>query len=302
MPWGGDLNPATAGSDSGIAWLVLDSPEFSSEVINGALAGETLGRLMQKSGADLVGRRYVPGPFPLCLRILDVGKAMPLLVHPDEAFCREHPGHHPNTKFWYCLAARDGASIMVGIKHRVTGMQLMRNLDTQSVAEQPQTFPAMPGDSYLIPAGRVHSVTGGTLLLEVGQRPLEPMAVHLAGSGQTDELAWRAIHFEDRQVSRICREVGNAVGTRRIPLVHHCPYFVADEIRLAGQLFDRTDGASFHLFHVIRGQVTLDMEGGAETLAAGATCLVPALAGNYRLAAGEEGTAVLLRFRLQSLK
>ena len=302
-PWGGSLlaafregEPAAPG---GVNWELVDGAGRSSVVLNGPLAGRTLGELTETFKVDLVGRRYQPGkPFPVYVRLLDVGAPMPLTVHADESFARKHPALEINTKFWYCLAARGAGEIMVGIGARVTRQQLLPRMASTDRRHLLQTFAANAGDAYLVPAGRVHAISPETLVWEIGHHPCEPMELH---PHEADGLAMAAVHFEDRQVARVCREAAATVATRRIPLVHHCPYFVMDEIRLVDYLSDRTDGSSFHLFTVVSGRVELETEAGVLALPTGATCLVPAALGNYKWrAAGDP--AIVLRCRLQNLK
>jgi len=303
MPWGGSLLAAFRTGESaepgGVSWELLDGAGRSSVVVNGPLAGQTLGELTATFKSELVGRRYQPGkPFPVYVRLLDVGKAMPLTVHADEMFARKHPSLGVNTKFWYCLASRGAGEIMVGIGARVTRQQLLPRMASTDRRSLLQTFAAAAGDSYLIPAGRVHSISPDSLVWEIGHNPCEPMELDPLDA---DGLAMAAVHFEDRQVARVCREMAAVVTTRRIPLVHHCPYFVMDEIRLVDYLSDRTDGSSFHLFTVVSGQVELVTEAGTLALPTGSTCLVPAALGNYKcLAVGAPAT--VLRCRLQNLK
>ena len=303
MPWGGSLLAAFRDGEppapGGVSWELVDGVGRSSVVANGPLAGQALGELVEMFKSDLVGRRYQPGrPFPVYVRLLDVGKAMPLTVHADEMFARKHPSLEVNTKFWYCLAARGAGEIMVGIGARVTRQQLLPRMASTDRRSLLQTFAANPGDSYLIPAGRVHSISPDSLVWEIGHNPCEPMELD---PQDVDGLAMAAVHFEDRQVARVCREAAITVTTRRIPLVHHCPYFVMDEIRLVDYLSDRTDGSSFHLFTVVSGRVELETEAGILSLPTGTTCLVPAALGNYKcLAVGESAT--MLRCRLQNLK
>jgi len=303
--WGGALFgefQGGGGAPAAIRWEVLDSAAHSSLVANGPLAGRPLGELVAGWGAELVGQRHrKEARFPVYVRILDVGRPLPMLVHPDETICRERPELVPNTKFWYCLATRRQGQFMVGIGARVTAMQMKQNLEKSGLPTLLQTFPAHPGDSYLIPAGRVHSAGEGVLIWEIGQNPLEPLEVQATGGEGPAGLAWRAIHFEDRQVARICRETGGAQITRRLPLVRHCPYFMVEEVRIVDNLFDRTDGSSFHLFSGVRGTVVVETARGEETLAAGDTCLLPAQMGGYRLVA-KDGAAAVLRGRLQPLK
>ncbi len=314
--WGGDLlgefraadgSPRTA-ARAGISWEIVDAPERASVVAEGPLAGQTLTDLVAEFPRELVGRRHRKGePFPVCLRFLDVGRALPLMVHPDERISREIDHLQPNTKFWYCLAARAQGEIMVGIRRRVIGMQILDNLNSTTLKDLLQLFPAAPGDAYLIPAGRVFAAAAGTLIWELGQRPVEGLTVSgwsaaTATQLSADSLELRAVHFEDRQVARISRESGVSPRTRKLTLVPHCPYFIIDEIRLVDHLFDKTDGTSFHLLSVTSGCVELGTDT-TETLRlqAGESCLIPALFGGYRCVA-VEGLASLLRVKLPGLR
>ena len=135
-PWGGpllaELRAADAGAPGGVSWEILDAPGCSSVVTNGPHEGRTLAELTAEFKSDLVGRRWQSGkPFPLYIRLLDVGGPLPLQVHPDEMHARTDPGLGVNTKFWYCLAAREPAEIMVGIGARVTRQQLVQRLPGQ---------------------------------------------------------------------------------------------------------------------------------------------------------------------------
>jgi len=311
--WAGALLPGFRGEAPGVpaaasSWEVIDAGPLQSVVANGPLQGRSLGELTADFPGELAGRRQRRGePFPLCLRFLDVGRPLPLLVHPDEHQCAASGGTlQSNVKFWYCLDARPGAEMMAGIGGRVTGLQLQQRLNSYELRELLQVFPALAGDSYLLPNGRVHSAGAGTLIWEVAQRPTAPLEVSVwqsaaAPSPEQQARALRAVHVEDRQVARICRETAPTTRTRKLPLVHHCPYFVVDEIRICDNYSDRTDGASCHLFTVVRGAVDLVTDCGTERLCQGVTCCIPAALGNYRIVVTGE-PARLLRVRQQSLK
>jgi len=311
--WAGTLLPGFRGEAPGApaaasSWEVIDAGPLQSVVANGPLRGRSLGELTADFPGELAGRRQRRGePFPICLRFLDVGRPLPLLVHPDEHQCAASGGTlQPNVKFWYCLDARPGAEMMAGIGGRVTGLQLQQRLNSYELRELLQVFPALAGDSYLLPNGRVHSAGAGTLIWEVAQRPTPPLEVSVWQSAtallpEQQAQALRAVHVEDRQVSRICRETATTTRTRKLPLVRHCPFFVVDEIRISDHYSDRTDGGSFHLISVVRGEIDLITDLGVERLRQGMTCCIPAVFGAYRCAATGE-PAHVLRVRQQSLK
>lgn len=312
MPWAGHrmgaFSGAAASAPSGVWWGFVDDGELQSTVAAGPLAGKTLRQLCELYPADLVGRKFRgQQPLPLAVRFLDIGANLPLLVHPDEAYCATHREFKPNTKFWYCLDADPAACVMVGIGQRVTGAQILQHLNTAAVRDLLQQFPACPGDSFLVPAGRVHSATAGVLLLDVQQRHVEPLCVSSFSPNETvsaveQEQALRAVHYEDRQVGRISREASSTSLTRKIPLVRYCPFFTVEELRIAAgeRSFDATDGKSFHLLVAVREQVNLESRAGRDSLSPGTVCCVPATFGGYWCAAAA-APAALLRIKLQQV-
>jgi len=135
-----------ASSDSGEICFMEDSPVRSSVVSEGTFLGSTLSDLMQRHGRELVGRRHSGPSFPLAVRILDVGRDLPLWVHP----IRDDPSSAPGTtKFWYCLTENTDASIAVGLQMRVTRDQFRRKLGLPD--------PEHIGNRY------PHQVSGGQL-------------------------------------------------------------------------------------------------------------------------------------------
>jgi mannose-6-phosphate isomerase len=184
-PWAGGLlegyycpGPSVPAPPAGIAevWTTLDDGARQTVVANGPLKGTPLGDLVRQAPQYVVGRRHrASQPFPVCLRILDVGQDQPLLVHPAEDLLADQPSPAPaNAKFWYCLTHSPEASIMVGIRPRVTRLQFVQSLNSPGLRDLLQGFPARQGDSFFIPAGQVHSIGTGNLVCELQQRPVPP--------------------------------------------------------------------------------------------------------------------------------
>ena len=309
--WAGSLLAGYVATDAagvapdgtGESWSVVDCAETQSSVATGPDAGTPLHDLVRRYGSSLVGRRHPAGaPFPLCVRILDVGQTQPLAVHPERRPNPARPDLGPNSKFWYCLDHTDEARIAVGIRQRVTRLLFTRRLNSPELLELLQVYLSRRGDSFFVPPGRVHSIGGGNLVWEVQQVPVEGETISVldageAGEGQTAGATLQSVRFEDRQVARISREAGRTTYTRKVPLLHHCSAFCVDEIRLADNLFDRTTGDSFHLLLMVRGKAEVRGESEPQPLGQGDACCVPAVHGDYRITA-VDGPADLLRVTL----
>lgn len=285
----GDAAQAPIPPRTGISWELVDSGAMSSVVSNGPLAGQSLGELVAAHPERIAGRRHRAGqPFPVYIRILDVAQSLPLMVHPASSVGGATFQAEPCSKFWFSLAAEPDASVIVGIGARVTRLQVVDRLDTPGLETLLQVFPGHHGDAFYIPNQRVHSIGGGNLVWEVGNRVAVPLRVSGWGGGEPvdtaeQQEALRCIYFQDRQLGRISRDAGGITRTRKVPLVHHCPQFVVDEIRLCDHLFDHTRGISFHVLAMVSGAAEVHSDAGVETLVQGELACLPAGLGAYRV-------------------
>ncbi len=306
-PWADNLlgrflssSAATAeDSPAAISWQLVDSDERHSCVANGRFQGTPLRDLRRSVPHELIGRRHREDePFPLCVRILNVGRDQSLCVHP-EAQNPDRADTPSNAKFWYCLERRQGASVAAGIASRVTGQQLFSKLDQPDVQELLQRFPSRVGDAYLVMPGIVHSIGAGNLMLEIQQRAVAPLRLTSGDDNSSvpkaeREAAMSAIQLVTRQTPRISRETSSISHTRRIPLTPNCPHFIVDEIRLVDHISLRTTDNSFDVLIVVRGEARITSDDWGDLhLPLGSVCCVPACFGKYKLVADGDAAEVL---------
>jgi len=312
-PWAGSLLSAYLSAEdarenppegTASSWELIDDANTQSVVRNGAFAGATLGELVRQHPREIVGRRHsAEQPFPLCIRMMDVGEQQPLTVHPAHPVWCGNVKAQPNNKFWFSLAATERAQIVAGIGRGVTRLQVVDRVSDPDLTSFLQVFKPQPGDAFFIPNQRVHSIGPGNLIWEVQERAAPALALSSLGSdvepsAEVREQALQAIYFQDRQLPRIPRETSGFVRTRKIPLVHHCPRFTIDEVRLCDHIFDRTTGGSCHLLGTVQGAVEIDTSAGVEQLGQGSVACIPAALGEYRIRVVGK-PASLLRVALQ---
>ncbi len=243
----------------GEAWDICDRPNVSSAVINGPLAGITLDELLKQYGSALAGRGYRTGmPFPVMVKIIATAKPMSIHVHPNESFREEHSDIYcdPKTEMWYILHAAAGAYVQVNLKGSASRQSFMEHVHDEKLGNCLQQFASVPGDAYFIPGGRVHSMSGGNVVLEISQNSDTSFRIFdwdredSDGGKRTLQIrnALDAINFTDRTSPRICG-ASNAVSyNRKYPLINRCPVFHCDELILTGQWRDDTHVTrSFHI-------------------------------------------------------
>ncbi len=152
-------------------WEVSGVEEDPGTVLDGPLAGRSLHDLSQEHPDELVGRKWRGPHFPLLTKFIDGDGMLPVHLHADDATARRREGA-PNgkTEAWHILAARPGATALVGLKDPRTDRATLRDAllreDWDSVLRR---LPVKAGDTIYVPGGTLHSFGPGTLIYEIEQ-------------------------------------------------------------------------------------------------------------------------------------
>src|SRR5207249_5651620 len=135
---------------------------------NGPLKGKTLHDLWTQHRKQIFGDATDAPRFPLLLKLLDAHERLSLQVHPPEQFAGKLGGE-PKTEFWYVAAADPGAELLLGFCKPSTRVQFENALREGTAADYVHKIRVKPGDAAFLPAGRLHAVSAGNLLIEVQQ-------------------------------------------------------------------------------------------------------------------------------------
>lgn len=177
MIWGGSSLASYKGIDTdlesiGESWEISAVPAKESVVDRGPLAGESLPALAERFGARLLGTRPVARyghKFPLLVKLIDADADLSIQVHPgDELAARRH-NSFGKTEMWYVIETRPGAVIKAGLNRQLDPDSYRAMVADGTFADAVAAYPSAPGDSFFIPAGRVHAICAGNLLAEIQQ-------------------------------------------------------------------------------------------------------------------------------------
>ena len=152
----------------GESWEIVDRPEAQSFVRNGSLRGKTLHELWTHYQDEIFGDVPDSPRFPLLVKLLDAHDKLSLQVHPPEKFA-DRLGGQPKTEFWYVAAANPGAELYLGFHESMTRDQFEKALRDGTAADHIHKVRVKSGDAAFLPAGRLHALGAGTLLIEVQQ-------------------------------------------------------------------------------------------------------------------------------------
>src|SRR6478735_8011250 len=172
--WGGHNLAASFGKKLpankriGESWEIVDRPEAQSIVREGPLAGRSLHDLWVNFREKLFGVVPDAPRFPLLIKLLDAQEKLSLQVHPPEQVARKLGGE-PKTEFWYVAATDPGAELSLGFREPITRTKFEETLRDGTVMDYVHNIAANAGDAIFLPAGCVHAVGAGNLLIEIQQ-------------------------------------------------------------------------------------------------------------------------------------
>ena len=154
----------------GESWELSPMPGRESVVADGDDAGMTLTDLVRRYGADLVGedvyRRY-GDQFPLLIKFIDAKRDLSIQVHPDDAMALRRHGCKGKTEMWYILEAEEGALIHTGFNRDLSAEEYDRRVGDGTILEVINAAVPQAGDVFFIPAGEIHAIGAGNLLVEI---------------------------------------------------------------------------------------------------------------------------------------
>jgi mannose-6-phosphate isomerase len=289
LRWGGTRLASVLGKNIGQAvdaaesWEIVDHGGDQSEVVAGKFQGWTMSRLVAEFRSDLLGSSATQTTFPLLVKYLDASDRLSLQVHPNDEQANQYiPGERGKTEAWVILEALPGSLIYAGLKPGVDRRDLEIAMSQGKVADCVHSFEARPGDCVHIPAGTVHAIGEGVLLLEIQQTSDITFRLHdwhrLGSDGKPRPLhieqALACVDFDQGPVRPFLTRtsIDNDVTSESLIC---CPYFEMRRKSGAGRWkIDAVD--RFQILNVLQGTATLLSPAESLTLIPGTTILIPA--------------------------
>ena len=176
--WGGTKIRDFLGKDfaplknCGETWEISGVPGNLSKVSEGVLKGKTLPELIELFKGDLVGEKVYNeygNEFPLLIKFIDAAQDLSIQVHPNDELARARHNSLGKTEMWHIFEADEGAQLITGFNRETSKEEYLEYLESGRLTELLNTEEVVPGDTFFIPAGRVHTIGKGLLLAEIQQ-------------------------------------------------------------------------------------------------------------------------------------
>ncbi len=173
--WGGTrLHPSKSFPEPvGESWLVSccgSQPKYHSRVTHSSHSAPTLRELIDADPSAILGDLAErSNEFPLLLKLIDAAAPLSVQVHPGDELARELGEPYGKTEAWLVIAAEPGAEIVYGLDDGQSYSDYLEAAERGEGAAGLKRIPVERGDFIFLPAGALHAIGAGILLLEIQQ-------------------------------------------------------------------------------------------------------------------------------------
>jgi mannose-6-phosphate isomerase len=276
------------------SWEVSCHKNGISIIANGELKGKSLSQTVKADPVNILGRKFPVecGEVPLLIKLIDANDRLSVQVHPDDNYAAVFEGGLGKNEMWYIMDAKPGAKLIAGLKDGVTREGFAQAVKENRIEECLLQVDVKPGDVINIPAGLVHAIGAGIVIVEIQQasdttyRVYDYNRVDSKGQGRQLHLdkALEVINFDDARRNVKCEGVNvrlNDACSKTVFLANR--YFACERYAADGIFYENCDGSKFYIFICLEGSGSVEAGNVKVEFKAGETLFLPASLGNYRV-------------------
>jgi mannose-6-phosphate isomerase len=290
--WGGNAlatryhkHGSSATDKIGESWEISAIAEDESVISNGFLAGNNIEELIEVYMGDITGDAIYDKfgyEFPLLIKFIEAQQDLSIQVHPNDALAKERHKAYGKTEMWYILECKEGSKLYTGFKEGVTKEIYEEALKNGNLVDILNVESVEQGDVFFTPAGRVHAIGAGIVLVEIQQ---------------TSDITYRIFDWNRKNTGKEKRELHTDLALdaidfsqtgsskiRQMPVMNKSVNLVDCEFFNTNLLcFDKPIekdyflNDSFVVYICIEGEFQMTWDGSSEKVSKGETVLVPAM-------------------------
>ena len=289
----------------GESWELSAVKGDESVVANGFLKRNNIEEIIEVYMGNLIGDKVYEKyglTFPLLIKSLDCHDVLSVQVHPDDELAAERHNSYGKTEMWYIVDAEPGAFIYIGFNRKdITREEYIAAINEGRLPELLNKVEVKPGDTFFIPAGTIHALGKGVVVLEIQQTSDVTYRVYdwerVDDNGNPRELhtalAVDAIDFaSDKDKCIMHYEAKKNTSTQMVK----CDYFTTNIVELEGEAERELESIdSFVLYICAEGEADVCMGDNKEHLEPFDLVMIPAEADSVKLC----GNAKLLEVYIE---
>ena len=276
----------------GESWEISGVPGRETIVDGGLYHGKSLNELIAELKEKLVGEanyKRFGNEFPLLIKFIDTELPLSIQVHPTDEIAHKHGKERGKTEMWYMMESAPDASILVGLKKKITPEQYKAMVANDTIVDAIGHYNVKEGDCFFLPAGRIHGIGKGCFLTEIQQT--SDITYRIYDFKRRDKDGnYRQLHIHEAAES-IDYTVENNCSVTYVPTKNQgvsliqCPYFKTILYQVDEPLtIDLSSLDSFIITIITQGGGSFtDSEGNTEHVQAGDTLLFPATTSQLKI-------------------
>lgn len=289
--WGGNalathFNKKTNGSNHiGESWELSAIADDQSVISNGFLAGNNIEELIEVYMGDITGDQIYEkfgNEFPLLIKFIEAQEDLSIQVHPNDNLAKKRHKAYGKSEMWYILECKKNSKIYTGFKPGVTKEIYEDALKNNRIEDIMNVETPEPGNAFFTPAGRVHAIGAGIVLVEIQQTSDITYRIfdwNRKGTGKEKrelhtDLALDAIDFNQNGSNKLSKL---PVINNNLNLVN-CEFFNTNLLwfnKAIDKEYHFID--SFVVYICIDGEFQICWDGNTEKVIKGETVLLPAM-------------------------
>ena len=182
---------------------------------------------------------------------------------------------------WYIMDSDEKANIVLGLKDENTNPETLNHITSQNVYTIFNREKVKKGDSFFIPAGKIHAIGAGVLAAEIQQTSDITYRVYdwdrIDTSGQKRDLHTKLAEQAIKRFDSNGKLQNKTQSNNSVNLVN-CDYFTTNILEInEEQIKDYRNLDSFVVFMCVEGSVDITAGNYSENLKMGETILLPAI-------------------------
>lgn len=287
--WGGEKIAPFKGIDTtqtsiGESWEISGVEGSESVVADGPDAGLTLTQLIDKYGAGLLGEKNLTkygDTFPLLIKFIDARQDLSVQVHPDDELAQNRGSKFGKTEMWYVLGAEKGARLANGFNREINPEEYERLVESGEIMDVLNFNSIEPGDTFFIPAGRVHAIGKGAFVAEIQETSDITYRLYdykrKGKDGKERQLhtkeAYEAINFKDTEGRRVEYILKPDIPVNLVT----SPFFTTNLWRIDHEVMrDYSEWDTFVAIICTKGSAVITTDTEHKAIKEGMTVLIPA--------------------------
>ena len=256
------------------SWELAAHKDGDNLILDGSCKSLTLSEAVKKFPGLVSSSFDSRENFPLMVKLIDSKQPLSIQVHPDNDYAMKIESSSGKTEMWYVLDSTPDSYIYLGFKQKISREDFKNAILNHTLPELLQKFQVHKGDTFFIPAGTIHEIGPGNLLVEVQQNSNITYRVYDYGRRDSDGNL-RELHIDKALDVANLEPINPEPPGKSKNLLVNCDKFRVERLYLQGNYNGKINNC-FQFILCVSGQVKFECGGFNCVLEAGKNVFVPA--------------------------